>query len=87
MKGTLPDEGVLESILDSVSKEYVEDEEEEGKPAFGNLKRVVWHEAFWVLLAVVAHWAQYGHAFKCGDDVVRVLYPIILLLVSDYEEQ
>ncbi|KAI1782317.1 hypothetical protein LXA43DRAFT_1145587, partial [Ganoderma leucocontextum] len=65
----------------------VEDEKEEGKPGFVNLKRVVWHEAFWILLAAVAKWAQLGHTFKCGDDVVRVLYPIILLLVSDYEEQ
>ena len=67
--------------------EQVEDEKEEGKAGFVKLKRVVWHEAFWVLLAVVAKWAKLGQAFKCGDDVVRVLYPIILLLVSDYEEQ
>ena len=65
----------------------VEDEKEEGKPAFVTLKRVVWHEAFWILLTVVAKWAQLGHSFKCGDDIVRILYPIILLLVSDYEEQ
>ena len=29
VKGTLPDKEMLKSILDSVSKEYVEEEEEE----------------------------------------------------------
>ena len=65
----------------------VEDEKEEGKPGFVILKCVVWHKSFWTLLATIAHWAKLGHSFKCGDDVVRTLFPIILLLVSDYEEQ
>lgn len=65
----------------------VEDEDEEGKHGFTTFKWVVWHEAFWVLLEEIAKWARLGHNFKCADDIIRLLFPIILILVSDYEEQ
>ncbi|KAG1830270.1 hypothetical protein DFJ58DRAFT_737038 [Suillus subalutaceus] len=53
-----------------------EDADEEGKPGFVNLKRVVWHEAFLKLLELVA-------ILK----IARWLFPIILILSADYEEQ
>ncbi|KAI0644335.1 hypothetical protein C8Q79DRAFT_913714 [Trametes meyenii] len=65
----------------------VEDEEEEGKKGFTTFKRIVWHKAFWILLEDVAKWAKVGYKFHCGDGVWRILFPMILMLVADYEEQ
>ncbi|TFK79039.1 hypothetical protein K466DRAFT_506271, partial [Polyporus arcularius HHB13444] len=65
----------------------VEDEDEEGKLNYTNLKRVVWHEAFWVLLREFKELFPIGHKTRCGDGVERLLYPVILILSADYEEQ
>ncbi|KAI0649456.1 hypothetical protein C8Q79DRAFT_999221 [Trametes meyenii] len=65
----------------------VEDENEEGKKGFTTFKRAVWHKAFWILLESVAKWAKDGYNFQCGDGVWRILFPMILILVADYEEQ
>ena len=65
----------------------VEDENEEKKKGFTNHKRVVWHAAFRVLLEKVKTYGTIGYSCRCGDDIVRILYPIILMLVADYEEQ
>ncbi|KAI0826546.1 hypothetical protein BC628DRAFT_1536449 [Trametes gibbosa] len=64
----------------------VEDEKEEGKLSFTTFKRVVWHEAFWLVLRSVAEAAKLGERFACGDDIIRLLFPIILILAADYEE-
>ncbi|KAI8993803.1 hypothetical protein BD414DRAFT_456923 [Trametes punicea] len=65
----------------------VEDENEEGKLTFTTLKRVVWHEAFLFLLSTIAKVGKLGELFKCGDGILRLLFPIILILAGDYEEQ
>ncbi len=65
----------------------VEDEDEEGKKGFTNLKRVVWHDCFWVLLEEFTKQYPLGHTTRCGDGVERTLYPVILILSADYEEQ
>ncbi|KAJ2978154.1 hypothetical protein NUW54_g11326 [Trametes sanguinea] len=65
----------------------VEDENEEGKPSFTAHKRVVWHECFWIILEFLAKVGKLGELYKCGDDILRLLFPIILILAADYEEQ
>ena len=65
----------------------MEDENEEGKKGFTTYKRIIWHESFWILLETIAKYAKTGYQFTCGDDVTRILYPIVLILVADYEEQ
>ncbi|KAH9888565.1 hypothetical protein C8Q73DRAFT_776637 [Cubamyces lactineus] len=65
----------------------VEDENEEGKKGFTTYKRIIWHESFWILLETIAKYGKTGYRFTCGDDVTRILYPIVLILVADYEEQ
>ncbi|KAI0324005.1 hypothetical protein GY45DRAFT_1314512 [Cubamyces sp. BRFM 1775] len=65
----------------------VEDEKEEGKKGFTNHKRAVWHSAFEILLERIRTYGKIGYKCECGDGVLRVLYPIILMLVADYEEQ
>ncbi|KAI0374197.1 hypothetical protein BV20DRAFT_1041702 [Pilatotrama ljubarskyi] len=65
----------------------VEDENERRKKTFATYKAVIWHEAFWVLLKTIATYAKTGYKFQCGDGIERILFPIILILVADYEEQ
>ncbi|KAI0336130.1 hypothetical protein GY45DRAFT_1291847 [Cubamyces sp. BRFM 1775] len=65
----------------------VEDENEEKKKGFTNHKRIVWHAAFEVLLEKVKAYGTTGYSCHCGDDIIRILYPVILMLVADYEEQ
>ncbi|KAG2133600.1 uncharacterized protein EDB93DRAFT_1254811 [Suillus bovinus] len=64
-----------------------EDADEEGKPGFVNLKCVIWHEAFLKLLELVAQHSKSGYSHTCYDKIARWLFPIILILSADYEEQ
>ncbi|KAG1739543.1 hypothetical protein EDB19DRAFT_1928076 [Suillus lakei] len=64
-----------------------EDANEEGKTGFTNLKRVIWHESFAVFLELVAQYSKTGYAHKCFDQILRWLFPILLILSADYEEQ
>jgi hypothetical protein len=58
-----------------------------GKLTFTNLKHVVWHEAFLRLLDTICLLSKVGFAYKTFEDVMRTLYPIILILSSNYKEQ
>ncbi|KIK97231.1 hypothetical protein PAXRUDRAFT_136714, partial [Paxillus rubicundulus Ve08.2h10] len=64
-----------------------EDAEEDGKLLSMNLKCVVWHEAFLKLLDSIILLSKTGFAHKCFDSTIHWLYPIILILSADYEEQ
>jgi len=65
-----------------------EDAAESGKLEFVNLKRVVWHESFAELFKTLEQYAKTGWFFTgSADGIPRWLFPIILLLSSDYEEQ
>ncbi|KAG9310467.1 hypothetical protein JVU11DRAFT_9611 [Chiua virens] len=64
-----------------------ENSEEDGKLLYVNLKCVVWHESFRKLLETIIVLSAEGFGHKCFDNVLRVLYPIILILSGDYEEQ
>jgi len=64
-----------------------EDSEEDGKLTFVNLKHVVWHSSFIKILKSIATLSKTGFAHKCFDGIVRWLYPLILTLSGDYEEQ
>ncbi|KIM45701.1 hypothetical protein M413DRAFT_430427 [Hebeloma cylindrosporum] len=65
-----------------------EDAAESGKKDYVNLKRVVWHESFAELLKTLAQYSKTGWFFTgCADGIPRWLFPVILLLSADYEEQ
>ncbi|KAG1808131.1 hypothetical protein EV424DRAFT_1574699 [Suillus variegatus] len=64
-----------------------EDKQHSGKPAFVNFKNAVWHASFLKILDCLAPLSRLGSAIKCWDDVIRVFYPIVLILSADYEEQ
>ncbi|KAG2117676.1 hypothetical protein BD769DRAFT_1629737 [Suillus cothurnatus] len=64
-----------------------EDASEEGKKSFTNLKCVVWHESFVKFLELVVQYSKTGYSYKCFDQVLHWLFPILLILSADYEEQ
>ena len=64
-----------------------EDAAESGKPAYANFKRVVWHNSFHELLASIRTLSKIGYKIKCADGEVRHIFPAILILSADYEEQ
>jgi hypothetical protein len=64
-----------------------EDAQETGKTGFVNFKRIVWHKGFYRLLETAAAYSKTGFWFDCVDAVTRFLFPLILILSADYEEQ
>jgi len=52
-----------------------------------NFKRVVWHDSFYELLDSIHIHSKTGFHIRCGDGIVRHLFPAILILSADYEEQ
>jgi len=52
-----------------------------------NFKRVVWHDSFYELLDSIRIHSKTGFHIRCGDGIVRHLFPAILILSADYEEQ
>ncbi|KAF6744588.1 hypothetical protein DFP72DRAFT_1078429 [Ephemerocybe angulata] len=61
--------------------------EESGKRGFVDFKRVVWHSGFQELLATIKMYSKTGFPVRCGDGIERLIFPIILILSADYEEQ
>ncbi|KIK78025.1 hypothetical protein PAXRUDRAFT_17112 [Paxillus rubicundulus Ve08.2h10] len=64
-----------------------EDAAEEGKLGYTTLKRMVWHDSFLKLLSEVAQHSTTGYAHMCYDKIMCWLFPLILILSADYEEQ
>ncbi|EIW85767.1 hypothetical protein CONPUDRAFT_48530 [Coniophora puteana RWD-64-598 SS2] len=64
-----------------------DDPEKEGKLSYTNFKRVVWHQSFKTFLDEIATYSSAGMVHECYDGQKRVLFPVILVLSADYEEQ
>ena len=64
-----------------------DDADEKNKPLFVDFKRIVWHESFLLILDQIIEYSKNGYAFRCADEVLRILVPLILILSADYEEQ
>ncbi|KAI0337232.1 hypothetical protein BDW22DRAFT_1340223 [Trametopsis cervina] len=64
-----------------------EDVEEQGKKRYIDWKNAIYHAAFQVLLKEIAKHSETGYSTYCGDQILRVLFPFILILAADYEEQ
>ncbi|PSR71516.1 hypothetical protein PHLCEN_2v12599 [Hermanssonia centrifuga] len=56
-------------------------------PSFINWKHVVWHKLFAKVLKLLEQLAKTGWRTKCGDGILRWLFPLLLILSADYEEQ
>jgi Plavaka transposase len=84
--GWLPIVGFL-TIGYLINQLNTEDEEEKGKKSYVDYKRIVWHEAIGKLLETIAEYSIVGCWTDCGDDIKRQLFPAVIILSSDYEEQ
>ncbi|KAG1904191.1 uncharacterized protein F5891DRAFT_1126623 [Suillus fuscotomentosus] len=62
-------------------------QKDSGKASFVNFKNAVWHESFLQLIESAIQHSKTGYWFDCGDLIRRLLWPIILILSADYEEQ
>ncbi|CAA7262265.1 unnamed protein product [Cyclocybe aegerita] len=60
---------------------------EKGKRWFVNLKREIWHEAVALIVALIELYTKLGAAVQCADGVTHQLFPHILMLSADFEEQ
>ncbi|KAG2074144.1 hypothetical protein BDR04DRAFT_1126829 [Suillus decipiens] len=64
-----------------------EDSEHAGKSSFVNFKNAIWHESFLKLLEFVIQISRTGCWFECSDAIKCLIWPLILILSTDYEEQ
>ncbi|KIK18210.1 hypothetical protein PISMIDRAFT_109892 [Pisolithus microcarpus 441] len=58
-----------------------------GKLSWTNLKCIVWHESFLKILDSIVSLSKVSFAYQTFEGTVRHLYPVILILSADYEEQ
>ncbi|KAG1870704.1 hypothetical protein DFJ58DRAFT_713928 [Suillus subalutaceus] len=63
------------------------DSDEDGKLSYTNLRKVVWHKSFTILLETLSLISKTGFAHQCYDGILCWLFPLILILSADYEEQ
>ena len=64
-----------------------EDTGETGKKGFVLHKQIVWHAAFREFLQSIVQHSKTGVHHICADNISRWLFPLILILSADYEEQ
>jgi hypothetical protein len=64
-----------------------DDPKNKGLPNWVNFKRVIWHASFYKLLESIEHLSKVGYWVECGDGVKPHIFPLILILAADYEEQ
>ncbi|TFK32476.1 hypothetical protein BDQ12DRAFT_773340 [Crucibulum laeve] len=64
-----------------------ETEDEKSKPGFVDFKRAVWHESFRKLLETIKLFSKTGCSILCGDGIICLLFPFVIILSADYEEQ
>lgn len=66
--------------------QVAEEAGESGKKNFVLHKNIVWQEAFRRFLKQLRKYSQIGYNHSCADDILRWLFPLILILSADYEE-
>ncbi|KAF9780021.1 hypothetical protein BJ322DRAFT_1165130 [Thelephora terrestris] len=64
-----------------------EEAQESGKRDYVNFKRVIWHDSFYELMDSIHAVSKTGLHIRCADGIIRHLFPVILILSADYEEQ
>ena len=68
-------------------EQIVDSERDKNRPGWVNFKKAIWHDSFAKLLESIETYSATGCWVTCGDGVERNLYPLILMLAADYEEQ
>ncbi|KAG1875976.1 hypothetical protein C8R48DRAFT_768824 [Suillus tomentosus] len=64
-----------------------EDQKHTRKKSFVDFKNTAWHKSFYQLLKSIELHSKNGYWFECGDQTWHHLWPLILILSGDYEEQ
>ncbi|KAI6142486.1 hypothetical protein BKA82DRAFT_4331474 [Pisolithus tinctorius] len=64
-----------------------EDKKYSGKKSFANFKNRVWHESFKKILDTISEYSKTGYWVRCWDGIACRLFPTVLILSADYEEQ
>ncbi|KAF8910223.1 hypothetical protein CPB84DRAFT_1938167 [Gymnopilus junonius] len=64
-----------------------EDSGEMQKKGYVNFKQIVWHRSLYEILDSIQLYGKTGFQKECGDNISQWLFPIILILSADYEEQ
>ena len=77
----------MKAALLIIVKKVEDSPENKNKPGWVNFKRVVWHTAFYKLLESIEIFSKIGCWVECGDGIKRHIFPLILILAADYEEQ
>lgn len=75
------------SKLTLLPKQIEDAQANKQRPNWVNFKQVIWHKSFYKLLKSIEAYAVTGCWVKCGDEVERNIYPLILILAADFEEQ
>ena len=68
-------------------KQIEDSEEDKHRTSWVNFKNAIWHKSFHKLLQSIEVYAVTGYSLKCGDHVHRNIFPFIVILSADYEEQ
>ncbi|KAF6743131.1 hypothetical protein DFP72DRAFT_1102075 [Ephemerocybe angulata] len=64
-----------------------DDPKHKGNPEWVDFKKVIWHACFRQMFESIKEYSKDGCWVRCGDGVERHLFPRILILAADYEEQ
>lgn len=60
---------------------------EAGTVEWVDLKREVWHSAVRKVVESIKTHAEFGRSIRCGDGKERQIFPRIIMISADYEEQ
>ncbi|KAI9434760.1 hypothetical protein BJY52DRAFT_1131497, partial [Lactarius psammicola] len=64
-----------------------DDSDDCNKSSFTNFKQAVWHESFFVIIQSIILHLKTSCWVECGNGVKQWLFPIVLMLSTDYEKQ
>ncbi|KAG1781489.1 hypothetical protein EV702DRAFT_1041997 [Suillus placidus] len=64
-----------------------DDPSKSGKQKFANFKAAVWHESFKQILKCLRSKRKHGGWVECWDRLQHLLFPIVPILLVDYEEK
>lgn len=68
-------------------KQIVDAKENKSRASWVNFKQAIWHESFYKLLESIEAHSMTGCWVNCGDGIVWNIFPLILILAADFEEQ
>ncbi len=73
--------------LSFVFYQIQDDEMDKGKTKYTNMKEAIYHAAVRKILEKFIAASHTGVTWLCGDEVIRWIIPILLLLAADFKEQ